>query len=81
MTYFLCHEEIDEKYPDNELRIKRKDFYYRNGFKDNKLKTREYGVNYETCYHGQHLVSFEDYISLMTNFFGEIVKNIIIKIN
>ena len=79
MTYFLCYEEIDEKYPDNSLRIKRREFYYRNGFKDNKLKTREYGVYYDTCYQGKHLVSFDDYLELMIARYGNRAKKYIKK--
>ena len=73
----LCYEEIDDKYPDIELRKRRKNFYYRNGFIDNKMKTCEYGVNYESCYIGAHKVSFKDYLGLYRSVFGERVKSII----
>ena len=78
-TFVLCYEEIDEKYPDNSLRIKRREFYYRNGFMDNKLKTREYGVYYDTCYQGKHLVSFDDYLELMIARYGNRAKKYIKK--
>ena len=73
----LCYEEIDDKYPDIELRKRRKNFYYRNGFIDNEMKTCEYGVNYETCYIGAHKVSFDDYLGLYKSVFGDRVKSII----
>ena len=73
----LCYEEIDDKYPDIKLRKRRRDFYYRNGFKDNEMKTCEYGVNYETCYIGNHKVTFDDYLSLYKSVFGERVSQII----
>ena len=73
----LCYEEIDNKYPDIELRKRRKNFYYRNGFKDNEMKTCEYGVNYETCYIGHHKVNFEDYLGLYRSVFGDRVNSII----
>lgn len=73
----LCYEEIDDKYKDIELRKRRKNFYYRNGFKDNEMKTCEYGVNYETCYIGSHKVNFEDYLGLYRSVFGDRVKSII----
>ena len=73
----LCYEEIDDKYQDVELRKRRKDFYYRNGFKDNEMKTCEYGVNYETCYLGNHKVNFKDYLELYKSVFGDRVKSII----
>lgn len=77
----LCYEEIDEKYLDLELRKRRKDFYYRNGFKDNEMKTCEYGVNYETCYYGSHKVNFSNYLNLYKSVFGDRVKKIIKEIN
>ena len=73
----LCYEEIDGKYKDIELRKRRKNFYYRNGFKDNEMKTCEYGVDYETCYIGNHKVNFEDYLGLYRSVFGDRVKSII----
>ena len=76
-TFVLCYEEIDDKYPDIELRKRRKNFYYRNGFKDNEMKTCEYGVNYETCYIGSHKVNFEDYLGLYKSVFGDKIESII----
>ncbi len=78
-TLFLCYEEIDEKYKDNSLRIKRRDFYYKNGFKDNNLKTKEYGVLYDTCYYGKRQVKFDEYLSLMIDNYSEWVKKFIKK--
>ena len=78
-TFVLCYEEIDDKYEDIELRKRRRDFYYRNGFKDNNLKTCEYWVRYDTCYHGPHQVSFEDYLDLMVHCYGSRAKDFIKK--
>ena len=80
-TFVLCFEEIDEKYEDNSLRIRRRDFYYRNGFKENNLKTCEYGVRYDTVYHGSHQVSFEDYLGLFIHCYGPEAKWIVKKAN
>ena len=44
-TFVLCFEEVDDKYSDNQLRKRRRDFYYRNGLKENILKTCEYVFN------------------------------------
>ena len=79
MTYFLCYEEIDDKYLDNSLRIKRREFYHRNGFKDNNLKTCEYGVYYDTCYQGNRQVTFDDYLELMIARYGNRAKKYIKK--
>ena len=77
--FVLCFEEVDDKYKDNSNRIKRREFYYRNGFKDNKLKTWEYGVIYDTVYYGTSPVCFEEYLSLMIHCYGERAKQYIKK--
>ena len=69
----LCYEEINEKYKDNALRIRRKNFYQRNGFKDNEMRNLEFGVIYESGYIGKSKVSYEEYVSLYTNSFGDFV--------
>ena len=73
-TIFLLHEEIDDKYRDNEMRKRRKEFYLRNGFKENGFKADEFGVVYDSCYHGSHPVSFEQYYSLMRYNVGKLVE-------
>lgn len=70
----LCFEEIDQKYPNYEERIKRKQFYYSHGFKDNKLKTNEFGVIFETAFIGKHLVSFATYVEIFALGFGEFAR-------
>ena len=66
----LCYEEVDPKYENYEDRVSRKAFYYHHGFKDNKIKTNEYGVIYETAYIGSHHVSFIDYFTIFRLVFG-----------
>lgn len=80
-NFVLCYDEVDDKYPDNSIRIRRRDFYYRNGFKENNLKTCEYGVRYDTVYHGSHQVSFEDYLGLFIHCYGHKAKWIVKKAN
>ena len=66
----LCYEEVDSKYKNYEERVLRKSFYLSHGFKDNKIKTNEYGVIYETAYIGSHQVSFVDYFTIFKLVFG-----------
>ena len=66
----LCYEEVDPKYENYEERVLRKNFYRSHGFIDNKIKTNEYGVIYETAYIGSHLVSFFDYLTIFKLVFG-----------
>ena len=77
----LCYEEVDDKYPDNEMRIKRKNFYRKNGFIDNGVKTNEFGVIFETGYIGSHKVSFEDYVEIFILSFSEYCRPYIKKEN
>lgn len=73
----LCFEEIDQKYPNYEERIKRKQFYYSHGFQDNKLKTNEFGVIFETAFIGKHLVNFATYVEIFVLGFGEFARQYI----
>ena len=66
----LCYEEVDPKYENYEERVSRKAFYYKHGFKDNIIKTNEYGVIYETAYIGSHYISFVDYFTIFKLVFG-----------
>ena len=66
----LCYEEVDNNYKDYEMRLKRANFYKRNGFVDNPLKTNEFGVIFQTAYYGSHTVSFKDYQAIFKTGFG-----------
>ena len=66
----LCYEEVDSKYENYEERVSRKNFYLSHGFKNNIIKTNEYGVIYETAYIGSHLVSFSKYLEIFKMVFG-----------
>lgn len=66
----LAYEEVDSKYSNYEERVKRKAFYLSHGFKNNKIKTNEYGVIYETAYIGSHCVSFSKYLEIFKLVFG-----------
>ena len=67
----LCYEEVDHKYPNYEERVTREKFYHSHGFKDNKIKTNEYGVIFQTVYIGHHLVDFPTYVEIFVQCFGE----------
>ncbi len=73
----LCYEEVDDKYEDNLLRIKRKEFYARNGFQYNGIKTNEFGVIFETAFIGPHPVSYEDYVEIFVIGFGKLARKFI----
>jgi len=70
----LCYEEVDEKYSDYQIRQKREQFYLRNGFISNDLKTNEFGVIFQTAYYGAHKVKFEDYVEIFVYGFGEFAR-------
>ena len=67
----LGFEEVSPKYPNYEERVLRKAFYNKHGFIDNKIKTNEYGVIYETAYIGSHQVSFSKYLEIFKLVFGK----------
>ena len=67
----LGYEEVKPKYQNYQERVLRRDFYYHHGFIDNKIKTDEYGVIYETAYIGSHPVSFLDYLEIFKIVFGD----------
>lgn len=77
----LCHEEVDDKYLDNNLRIKRRDFYIKNGFVYNGYKTREFDVIFETRYFGNHPVPFEDYQAIYVLGFSKFAKKYLEKVD
>lgn len=66
----LCYEEVDPKYQNYEERVSRKRFYLSHGFKNNNIKTNEYGVIYETAFIGSHQVSFSKYLEMFKLVFG-----------
>ena len=66
----LCYEEVNPEYQNYEQRVLRKAFYRSHGFIDNKIKTNEYGVIYETAYIGSHRVSFSSYLEIFKLVFG-----------
>ena len=71
----LCFEEIDPKYDNYVERLQRKNFYYSHGFIDNKLKTNEFGVIFETAFIGKHLIDFATYVEIFVIGFGEFARN------
>ena len=73
----LCYEEVDEKYVDYLNRKNREKFYLKNGFKNNELKTNEFGVIFQTAYIGKHKVKIEDYIEIFVLGFGELARKYI----
>jgi GNAT superfamily N-acetyltransferase len=67
----LAYEEVDPKYPNYLERVNREKFYFKRGFKNNELKTNEWGVIFQTVYIGKRRVSFEEYQEIFKLGFGE----------
>ena len=70
----LCYEEVEPRYPNYQERIKRKEFYSIHGFKDNNMKTNEFGVVFETAFFGNHRVDFNTYVEIFVLGFGEFAR-------
>lgn len=80
----LMVEEIDKKSDNYKERIKRKDFYYNNGFKDFNYKVKELNVIYEMLGYSKENkeVSCKEYKELMRYYWGKILyKYVYEKIN
>ena len=75
----LCFEEVNEKYPDFDNRLRRKLFYERNGFKDNEMLTQEGTVVYQSAYIGHHQVDQNDYKILFDRTYGPGTSDIYLK--
>lgn len=67
----LCYEEVDPKYPNYLERKNREHFYLSHGFKDNKMKTNEFGVIYQTVFIGNHQIDFLTYREIFRLGFGQ----------
>ena len=68
----LCIEAVDESSNNYEQRIKRKNFYLKNGFKDSNYTIVEKNVIYEMLYYKQN-VTLQEFHRLMRNYFGKIL--------
>lgn len=75
----LCIEELDKNSDNYSERLRRKEFYEKNGFTDTGVKVCEFGVNYEmlSCFGN---VSYDEYRQLMRNYLGEIGFNLFYRV-
>lgn len=71
-TIMLCIEEVKEDYDNYNQRVKRRDFYFKNGFQEG-FHFFEYGVKYDMLYFGEELTS-QHYDDLMIDYIGEKYK-------
>lgn len=86
----LVLKQVQSKYPyhrivlnielvDNDpIKIKRKQFYLKNGFKECGFYTEEYGVLYEMLYYNQP-ITYQEYEKMMRNYCGDEVFDRIYK--
>lgn len=69
---FINIEPLDKTAPNYEQRIKRKEFYERNGFSSMEYTVREAGVTYEMMTFGGK-VSKEEYTQVTERLFGRLL--------
>lgn len=74
-TLMLCIEDPDEPCDNLPLRLRRKAFYQRNGYREAGFKVRENGVMYEML--STQPVTYADYRRLMTAFLGRVLFRIV----
>lgn len=63
----LSIEELNEAAPNYKQRVRRKEFYLKNGFQDLNCRVKEFGVTYELLSFGGN-VSKEEYKELIQSF-------------
>ena len=71
LNVILCFEEVDDKYLDNDNRIKRMNFYKKCGFILDSLKTQEGEVIYQFAHIGKKRMTYQDYIQVFDLNFGK----------
>lgn len=80
----LMAEESTPNYSDYEERLRRKNFYYSNGFQELDYKVVELCVVYDMlgCDGNSSLVTCEEYRELIKNYWGEwLYQNVYVKIS
>lgn len=68
----LCIEPVDENSDNYEQRVKRKNFYLKNGFKDSNYTIKEKNIIYEMLYCNEN-VTLHEFEEMMKNYFGKIL--------
>ena len=68
----LCIEPVDKNSNNYEQRIKRKNFYLKNGFKDSNYTIKEKNIIYDMLYYNKN-VTLQEFQELMKNYFGKIL--------
>lgn len=71
----LSIEQVDKNSNNYEQRIKRKEFYIKNGFKDANYTIRERNIVYEMLYYNESdkKVYLQEFKDLMKDYFGKIL--------
>lgn len=68
----LCIEPIDKNSNNYEQRIKRKNFYIKNGFKDSNYTIKEKNIIYDMLYYNKN-VTLQEFEELIKYYFGRIL--------
>lgn len=76
----LCIEPVDENSDNYEQRVKRKNFYLKNGFEDSNYTIKERNIIYEMLYYNENVTS-QEFQALMKNYFGKVVYSYFYKTN
>lgn len=67
----LLVEELDENAENNQLRIRRKNFYLRNNFADHNLHLEVMGVPFELLHRKGYTADLEEFEKIQGYFFGD----------
>lgn len=69
----LIVETVDESFPDYEQRLKRQEFYEKNGFYKTNCKIKKFGTEYEILSNHLHF-SFDEYVRVSNYIYSPLLK-------
>lgn len=76
----LCIEPVDKNSNNYGQRIKRKNFYIKNGFKDSNYTIKERNIIYEMLYYNENVI-LQEFEEMMKIYFGKILYPFFYKTN
>lgn len=71
---FLAIEQLDKNADNYEMRVRRKNFYQRNGFRDLNCRIREASMYYSALGTTDKEIKDEEYRCLMSRYFGKFLS-------
>lgn len=74
--FYLAREMLDENAENFEQRVKRREFYLKNGFSDLPIRIKEAGVTFDVMGIGG-VIKKEEYDAMMDGFCGRLLRKLV----